>query len=208
MKIWILCSGSPQMDWPAVCDAEGFREACAREADCAIRADAAPPLPLGRQATYLAPGRAARETAALLLPEAQAEEEPLLAPPPRRVSGGKLALPLWVWRLLVWLRHFFGADRQETALAEELLNRLEKNEQDCALVCSPATAVLLMDRLRRRGYCFHRSGFGRPRPLEQILATQREAHCGGCSHNCFLSNPGCGVGRDKAARAAHRNSRN
>ena len=102
VKIWILCSGSPQMDWPAVCDAEGFREACAREADCAIRADAAPPLPLGRQATYLAPGRAARETAALLLPEAQAEEEPLLAPPPRRVSGGQLALLCVMTVVFVW----------------------------------------------------------------------------------------------------------
>ena len=38
-------------------------------------------------------------------------------------------------------------------------------------------------------------------PLERFLVSRREEHCGGCQHNCFLSNPGCGVGREKAMRA-------
>ena len=61
--------------------------------------------------------------------------------------------------------------------------------------------ALLMDALRRRGCCFNRFYTGAVRPLERILATSRTAHCGGCGHNCMLSNPGCGVGRDKAHRA-------
>ena len=26
------------------------------------------------------------------------------------------------------------------------------------------------------------------------------SHCGGCAHDCSLSNPGCGVGKEAAAR--------
>ncbi len=58
-----------------------------------------------------------------------------------------------------------------------------------------------MDAFRVRGYCFARSELGAVRPGERILVTSRTAHCGGCGHNCMLSSPGCGIGRDKAQRA-------
>jgi hypothetical protein len=85
--------------------------------------------------------------------------------------------------------------------AEALIAELEKDGRDCVLFSHPGQIPLLMDALRRRGYCFNRFYSGAVRPLERILATSRTAHCGGCAHNCMLSNPGCGVGRDKARRA-------
>ena len=59
----------------------------------------------------------------------------------------------------------------------------------------------LLDRARVHCYTQARSGIFRYRPWERILVTRRNLHCGGCSHNCLLTNPGCGVGRDKAQRA-------
>ena len=58
----------------------------------------------------------------------------------------------------------------------------------------------LLDRLRIRNYVIQRGGLLKFQPLEKIVVSRRNEHCGGCQHNCFLSNPGCGVGRDKAMR--------
>ena len=68
------------------------------------------------------------------------------------------------------------------------------------MVSHPGFIALLLDRLRVRGYCVARTGLGRVQPLERLLLTRRDMHCGGCGHNCLLTNPGCGIGRDKAAR--------
>ena len=104
------------------------------------------------------------------------------------------------------LRAFLDAPRGEAKRAarkraEALIAELEKDGRDCVLFSHPGQIPLLMDALRRRGCCFNRFYTGAVRPLERILATSRTAHCGGCGHNCMLSNPGCGVGRDKARRA-------
>ena len=80
------------------------------------------------------------------------------------------------------------------------LSRLEKEGKDCMLVADCLLTAELLDRLRLRGYTVSRSGIFRYRPWERILLTRRDQRCGGCGHNCLLENPGCGVGRDKAAR--------
>ncbi|MBO5555722.1 MAG: hypothetical protein J5927_00915, partial [Oscillospiraceae bacterium] len=86
------------------------------------------------------------------------------------------------------------------ARAEALIQKLESAGQDCVLVTHPAFLALLLDRLRIHGYCSQRSGIGRLKPLERILCSKRDIHCGGCGHNCLLANPGCAIGKDKARR--------
>ena len=59
--------------------------------------------------------------------------------------------------------------------------------------------------LRSCAFCCGRwkssgASFGALMPGERIRVTERSDHCGGCQHNCLLKNPGCGVGKDKAAR--------
>ena len=107
-------------------------------------------------------------------------------------------------RSLRFRRLFDRPDRaeKEAALtrAEALLDQLAKSDDDAILVSHPGFIALLLDRLRLRGYCVARTGLGRVQPLERLLLTRRDMHCGGCAHNCFLDNPGCGVGRDKAVR--------
>ena len=58
----------------------------------------------------------------------------------------------------------------------------------------------LLRALERRRCVIRRAQSGAIRPGERIRVTERSDHCGGCQHNCLLKNPGCGVGKDKAAR--------
>ena len=71
---------------------------------------------------------------------------------------------------------------------------------DYILITYPQFLSVLLRRLRAHGFVVQRTGFMETKPFERFVASGKEAHCGGCLHNCYLSNPGYSVGRDKAAR--------
>ncbi|MBR5429601.1 MAG: hypothetical protein IK116_03640 [Firmicutes bacterium] len=202
MKIRIICCGASRFHPPRRCSAQVFAAYCAGEADRAIRKEPVHPLRAEGRTIYAAPGQAAQQTAALFYGETETVEEPLLSTVPVAVGGpAERTLPRWLWFLLLWFWRFFGAGKQPAVdQAEQLIQKLEASGEDCILVCQASFARILLDRLRRHGGVITRSGVFCLRPLEQILITRRDMHCGGCQHNCLLSNPGCGVGRDKAAR--------
>lgn len=203
VKIWIICAG--QSARPRRCDSAAFDALCAAEADAEIEESRVWPMQRAGRAVYVAPGRACRQTARLFFGEDETVAEPLLAAVPQRASvRSARALPLWLWLLLARLRELFGGKseerRQAETRADALLGRLGAEAEDCVLICPLSFLRVLLDRLRVHGYCVSRDGAFRLKPLERFLVTRRDMHCGGCSHNCMLSNPGCGVGRDKAAR--------
>ena len=68
------------------------------------------------------------------------------------------------------------------------------------MISYPQFLSVLLRRLRAHGFVVQRTGFMEIKPFERFVASGKEAHCGGCLHNCYLSNPGYGVGHDKAAR--------
>lgn len=84
--------------------------------------------------------------------------------------------------------------------ASALAKLLLAEQDDCVVVGPPKFLPFLIRALERNGCCTRRSGSGAIRPGERIRVTEKKDHCGGCQHNCLLSNPGCGVGRDKASR--------
>ncbi|MCH5259641.1 MAG: hypothetical protein J1F18_07805, partial [Lachnospiraceae bacterium] len=81
-----------------------------------------------------------------------------------------------------------------------LLDLLEAKNQDCILISHPSFIKILLNRFSARGYCITGRNTVRIAPLNRLLITKWDMHCGGCGHNCLLSNPGCGVGRDAARR--------
>ena len=184
-------------------DGEAYRAARRDALSAAVLPEGEKPLNTEGRAVCISSAPAARLHAAALCPGAapilRTElDEPL--PAPAVLPGAALPLPV-----RAFLDRPRGAARREAAAqAEALIASLEREGRDCVLFSHPARIPLLLDRLRVRGYCFSRSGLGAVRPGERILATRREAHCGGCAHNCVLTNPGCGVGRDRAARAGIR----
>lgn len=207
MKLWILCSADSGL--PARCASEALDHA----AEALPQARAALPENTGRPLNpqgldvYCSSWAAARQTAEALVPGAEAQAEPELDEIPLRAGlKSRLALPLWFWLLLARLQRLFGASRQPEsrraalARAERLLDRLEGRGRDCVLVTHPLFLAVLLDRLAARGYVAARREILGFKPGERILVTDRRAHCGGCRNNCLLANPGCGVGRDKAAR--------
>ena len=116
-------------------------------------------------------------------------EEPLL----REVHDAGL-----FWRLgLRKSEESASAVRTRAANAAEALL---KAQDDCVIVAPPGILRFLLRALEKRRCVIRRAQSGAIQPGERIRVTERSDHCGGCQHNCLLKNPGCGVGKDKAAR--------
>ena len=199
MKLMLICSAEGPMPSAPLSSAD-YAAARRNALSAAACPPDAKPLQAAALPVYLSGAPSARAAAAVLCPGAA----PLVhggleeaAPVPGPLSGAALPLPLRAWLDAPRGEALREARRRAEALAEEL----ERAGKDCVLFSHPLQIPLLMDAFRVRGYCFARSGLGAIRPGERILVTSRTAHCGGCGHNCMLSSPGCGIGRDKAQRA-------
>ena len=197
MKLWILCAAEADMTWPERCSAEEYRAACLRALESAPKGIPQKPIPAAGRSVYVSRSPLAQASARAVYPDGSFVVTELLDELPPHAAGKGM-------RSLRFRRLFDRPDRAEKeaalARAETLLDQLAKSDDDAILVSHPGFIALLLDRLRLRGYCVARTGLGRVQPLERLLLTRRDMHCGGCAHNCFLDNPGCGVGRDKAAR--------
>lgn len=90
-----------------------------------------------------------------------------------------------------------AARRDARRRAGEFLDGLEKDERDSVVICYRQAMSALCSVLRMRGYLLEGGGLV-PRPLERMRATKRSLHCGGCAHNCLLSEAKCEKGRNKA----------
>jgi hypothetical protein len=116
-------------------------------------------------------------------------------------------LPLPVWRAMAFLQWLVNDPRQPESRKEslnkagQLADMLQQKQENCILVSDERRINLLAGELRRRGFHIRRGGICRIGYLERIVATDNELYCGGCGHNCPLTNPGCPVGKDAAARA-------
>ena len=89
------------------------------------------------------------------------------------------------------------ARRDARRRAGVFLDGLEKEERDSVVICGRQAMSALRSVLRTRGYLLE-GGSLVPRPLERVRATKRSLHCGGCAHNCLLSEAKCEKGRSKA----------
>ena len=156
---------------------------------------------------YVSTQKTSLQTAGQLFPGAPLIPEPLLNEVPLRAyRDTDRPLPLQKWLFMARWQRFRKNDRQPESRAQavrradKLISLLEENGQDCILVSHPIFLKLLTDRLNARGCNIIRSRSFGIAPLERILVTRRDMHCGGCGHNCLLSHPGCGVGKEAAAR--------
>ena len=149
----------------------------------------------------------AAETAALLFYTDEPPERTALLDdvPLQPFRDTEAALPLWLWRALGAAQWRLGSPRQsETAKetlarAEAFADRVEADGRDCAVISRGLTMAALKTVLRRRGYLLE-GGELLPRPLDRVRASKRSEHCGGCHHNCLLSQAKCRIGQEKAAR--------
>lgn len=213
MKIMLIAAGEPDFAWEEAYSSEGFAAACRAAAESPVRALEHKPLQAAGREILCGTELYVRQTAATLFPETEILPESLLdeialAP----YTDTEKKLPLSRWRRMARLQYRGKSGRQPEdrhqvrERADKLIGQLEEQERDCVLVTGPLFFEELMERLQARGCCVNRSGIFKVKPLELALVTRRDQHCGGCGHNCLLTNPGCGVGRDKAQRLNMRKS--
>ena len=207
MKILIVCSGKSAITCEKKYNSAGFDEMCQSLPDCDIEAVNNERISSNNRPVYVSSGKGAVQTAELLFTDATIVEEPLLNEVKQHAyKDTEKKLSLWHWQFMASLQRFLGNNRQPESKsqakvrAKKLLNLLESRNQDCILISHPIFIKVLLNCLRARGYYVTRRNFFRIAPLERIVITKPNMHCGGCGHNCLLSNPGCGVGRDAAKR--------
>ena len=95
------------------------------------------------------------------------------------------------------LRGWLDMRREAKHRSGQFLDMLEKKGHDSIVICGRQAMSALMNRLRAKGYLLEGGGL-LPRPLERVRATKRSLHCGGCAHNCLLSEAKCQKGQNKA----------
>ena len=212
MKVLIVCTGTPERAPEGKYNSAEFDAAWERAGKGGIC-----PTPAGRKIdpsgrrVYLAEGGLAADTAARMLEACDPAAEPLLD----EITVRSFCDTDAKHDVSVWLRKAAGQRRQADprqpeslqqlrARADALILKLAQDGGDCILITGPLFLTELLDRFRVQNYVCQRSGIFRVRPLERFVISEKEAHCGGCGHNCFLSNPGCGVGREKALRRSRR----
>lgn len=205
MSITILCTGSPKAPLQGKYDSAGFDFAFAASLASVIQPYSGRRFdPAGRR-VLIGEGQLAADTAAQLILPCSPVTDPLLNEiAVRSFSDTEKRYPVDTWLRKAAVQRKRADPRQPEsraqviARADALIKEVEGSS--CILITGPLFLAELLDRLRIHNYVIQRTGVMRIQPLERFVISHREEHCGGCQHNCFLSNPGCGVGRDKAMR--------
>ena len=207
MSMLILCTGAPAAPLAGSFSAAEFDAAVSAALDAGAVAPSERKIAPGGRKVLIAEGGLARSTAEQILEPCKLRIEPLLNEIPVRSFSDKASgLPAEKWLKKAASQRKAGDPRQPESRdavigrADALIRKLEEEGGDFLLISYPLFLTEFLDRLRAKGYVIQRSGLFRIQPLEKIVVSRRDEHCGGCQHNCFLSNPGCVVGRDKAMR--------
>ncbi len=209
MKILIICSAKTTARWEKRYHSAGFDRALRQERSCGIEKIHCKRGGTGGRPVYVSTHKSAQQTAERLFSEAEILTEPLLDEIPMRSykdTPKEKELSLGRWRFMAKQQWRRGDGRQpesrqqSIARAEKLIARLEEQGQDCILISHPSFIKVLRKRFRRHGCLAAGSGNFVIAPMDRILITRPEMHCGGCGHNCLLSNPGCLIGQDAAKR--------
>ena len=205
MSTTIICVGQSVCPVKGKYNSAGFDAAVAASQEAAILPYNGKQYNPADRVVLLGEGRLARETADQMILPCKAEIDPLLNEIPLRSfmdTDREYPAETWIRKAAGQRKH--GDVRQSESRMQviERADRLIEKIQgkDCILVTYPLFLAELLDQLRIHSYVVQRTGMLKIQPLERFVISRKDEHCGGCQHNCFLSNPGCGVGRDKAMR--------
>ena len=206
MKIIIIQKAAPDIKRDMQYDSASFDNAAREALDCSITPIDAKKTDASAYRIYTGTDSASAQTAAALFDMSEAPEQtPLLNDiPVRSFRDTEKTHSYRFWQNMGKIQWYLGNDRQpETRTGtlkrvQALLEQLEEEEKDCVLITGGLTRSALLQLLSRRGYLIE--GERREKPLARVRATKKNMHCGGCMHNCLLTDPGCDIGKDKARR--------
>ena len=211
MSITILCTGAPEHAIGGKYTSAGFDAAVQAERNSNIvpyggrKHD-----PAGRTVLVGEDPLARRTAEQLILQPCEPVTEPLLNEIIVRSfadTDREYPAETWLRKAASQRRH---ADPRQPESREEVIARADRliekiRGTDCIVIAGPLFLAELLDRLRIHNYVIQRTGIMKIQPLERFVISRKDEHCGSCQHNCFLSNPGCDIGRDKARRQKLKN---
>lgn len=205
MSITILCTGAPQHPVEGKLSSAEFDAAVSAAHASGIQPYSGRKFdPVGRM-VLMGEGRLCADTAAQMILPCEPTVDPLLNEiPVRAFTDTEKRYPVETWLRKAAAQRKRPESRQPES-REQVIARCEAliekiSGTDCILISEPLLLAELLDRLRIHNYVIQRTGLMKIQPLERFVISRKEEHCGGCQHNCFLSNPGCGVGQEKAMR--------
>ena len=205
MSFTIICTGQPENPVKGTYTSAGFDAAVQTELESAVLPyNGRRYNPEGKQ-IWIGEGTPARDTANKILLPCSPVIEPLLNEILLRSftdTDRQYPAETWKRKAAAQRKH---ADPRQIESRQAVIERAEKviekiGNTEAIVITYPLFLEELLNRLRVHSFVVQRTGIMKIQPLERFLVSRREEHCGGCQHNCFLSNPGCGVGRDKALR--------
>ena len=210
MKMVLIRHGKVDMTWEKSYTAEGFNRANQLYDTSPLVPVNVKPLNGDGYRLYVSGLQRTHDTAKLFFGDKEKTVTELANEVPNRAFKESGTAPTWLWKAVgrtKWYLSLNGAaeKRRDTKKrAEELVRLLVERDEDCILVAHELFLYVFTDVLRKHGFVVERSQQFRIKNLERIRATKKDDHCGFCSHNCMLSNPGCDIGREKALkRQAH-----
>ena len=205
MSFTIICIGLPEKPVQGTYTSAGFDAAVHAELGSAVLPyNGRRYNPDGKQ-IWLGEGMPAQDTANKILLPCSPVVDPLLNEIPLRSftdTDKQYPAETWKRKAAAQRKH---ADPRQIESRQAVIERAEKviekiGNTEAIVITYPLFLEELLNRLRVHSFVVQRTGIMKIQPLERFLVSRREEHCGGCQHNCVLSNPGCGVGRDKALR--------
>ncbi len=211
MKILLIRHGEVSMKWDDRYTPQEYDKACSAYDEADILPIMNPQETGDYERIYVSSLKRSVQTARQMFPSApdsMVTQTSLLDEVPLRAfSNDQKSRPKWVYDVRGRLQWRFGHGQKETyadtcARADELLELIEKENENAILISHGMFMEVLLRRLKkRRRYEFYRASTFTIAPLEKIKVIDKQPHCGGCHHNCLLAQAGCMIGQDKARKA-------
>lgn len=210
MKILLIRHQKVDMDWEHRCSSEEYDRACERYDGADILPVAYPQETGDYTRIYVSTLKRTMQTAEQMFPAfppsmitrtGLLDEVPLQA-----FRHTEKKYPRWIYDMLGRAQWALEKHQKETRTetkkrADQLIDLLEKENENAILITHGFFMSVLISRFRRRKrYEVYRSSTFVIAPLEKVKVTDRQPHCGGCRHNCLLEKAGCLIGQDKARK--------
>ena len=208
MKIILIRHGKPNIEEPDSCTATEFEAWIEASQDSSPAGVQPMNFDKSKYKLYSSDAMIALETAKSLFGEdAEITATDMLREIPfKAFDDTAQSLPLKTWYSKAASQQKKGDPRQAESMrdaagrASDFVDLLEKDGYDSIVVSHMYFLKQLFKELQKRGYMIERTHYFTVDYLERARASKRRDHCGCCTQNCLLSNPGCQIGQDIASR--------
>ena len=199
MKIILVLSDKLDFDESELCNSDSFSNLQQKQKEASIANKTINEKTNAKYHFYASSHPSSLETIQKLFGKQDITIEPLLDEIQFSASSNKEAsYENYIKEAVKSFKKCEALQKEVTTDCEKLIDQLEKLDEDAVLVTHLYKMEILLSTLKKRKYLIEKPRLFGVKPLDRIRASKKNMHCGGCKHNCLLTNPKCDIGRDKA----------